>query len=109
MTKYDYVQQEIAKGSSYQHEILKLLCEISENLALLVRKPGRPKAHDPSRSTGMHGGGIPFEKGWQHKNPIKEEEKHEESQSEDKEENTEENCKEIIEGNCHSYNSRGGY
>lgn len=32
MSKYDIVQNEIAKGGSYQQEVLKLLCEIAESL-----------------------------------------------------------------------------
>lgn len=30
--KFNLVQEEIARGGSYQQEILKLLCEIVENL-----------------------------------------------------------------------------
>ncbi len=34
--KYEEVQKEIARGSSYQHEILKLLCNIATKLDCII-------------------------------------------------------------------------
>ena len=39
MNKWDKIEDILAKGGSYQHEVLKLLCEISELLGMMVNKP----------------------------------------------------------------------
>jgi len=39
MSKFDDVQAELTKGGNYQHEILKLLCEIVEKLELQLPIP----------------------------------------------------------------------
>ncbi len=39
MNKFELVQEEIAKGGSYQLELLKLLCEIDAKLENITKPP----------------------------------------------------------------------